>query len=288
MADLLGSYPDAKTVNLTLASFHKEPMLGRRTQAVQNGSHFALPYRQMAKSPTKPAPKAFGTLGSGRMLEPERRRVHRDFSTLAVCRGLIPLALSSMGRFFRSLVAAGRTRSRVIIFVSLVKRKDGIRERAPESVCSACRRATKERRCIRTVTAGPMSTRSCMTARAIEEMGGLAAVKKRAVYARRTVCGVAAYAIIRSLYSPTLPPDTSYEDIVLKLTVHFNPRPSVIVQWFQFGKHGQWPGESIADYIRRASLAVGGALRLRVDAGRYAPRQVGLRSPGRIFSTDFL
>ncbi|KAG0430218.1 hypothetical protein HPB47_022904 [Ixodes persulcatus] len=62
-----------------------------------------------AKSPTKPAPKAFGTLGAGGILEPVYDRSAaaciRDFSTLAVRRGLIPLALSSMRRFFLRLVA---------------------------------------------------------------------------------------------------------------------------------------------------------------------------------------
>ncbi|CAN8032958.1 unnamed protein product, partial [Ixodes persulcatus] len=73
------------------------------------------------------------------------------------------------------------------------------------------------------------------------------AEKKRAVLCM--VCGAATYAIIRSLCSPALPSETSYEDIVSKLTAHLNPRPSVIVQRFQFGKRDQRPGESIADYI---------------------------------------
>ncbi|KAG0409736.1 hypothetical protein HPB47_013153, partial [Ixodes persulcatus] len=77
----------------------------------QNGSHFALPYRQMAKSPTKPAPKAFGTLGSRRMLEPVY-----DRSAVA----LIPLALSSMRRFFRRLVAGtSKPRTKDVTFCAL-------------------------------------------------------------------------------------------------------------------------------------------------------------------------
>ncbi|KAG0427200.1 hypothetical protein HPB47_025707 [Ixodes persulcatus] len=63
----------------------------------------------MSKSPTKPAPKAFGTIGTSRILEPVYDRSAaayiRYFSTLAVRRGLIPLALSSMRRFFCRLVA---------------------------------------------------------------------------------------------------------------------------------------------------------------------------------------
>ncbi|XP_049520471.1 uncharacterized protein K02A2.6-like [Dermacentor silvarum] len=71
--------------------------------------------------------------------------------------------------------------------------------------------------------------------------------KKRAVLC--TVSGPATYAVIRSLCSPALPSATSYADIVQKLSVPFNPKPSVTVQRFQFGKRDQRPGESIADYI---------------------------------------
>ncbi|KAG0422881.1 hypothetical protein HPB47_001329 [Ixodes persulcatus] len=73
--------------HLETISFFPHTQIGFRSH---NGSHFALPYRQMAKSSTKPAPKAFGTFGSGRMLEPVYDRsaaaYTRDFSTLAVCR----------------------------------------------------------------------------------------------------------------------------------------------------------------------------------------------------------
>lgn len=73
------------------------------------------------------------------------------------------------------------------------------------------------------------------------------AEKKRAVLC--TGCGTATCAIIRSLCSPALPSETSYVDIVSKLTAHFNSRPPVIVQRFQFGKCYQRPGECLADYI---------------------------------------
>ncbi|KAG0410134.1 hypothetical protein HPB47_012744 [Ixodes persulcatus] len=63
----------------------------------------------MAKSPAKPAPKAFGTLGTGRILEPvydgSAATYIRDLSTLRVRRCPIPLALSSVRRFSRRLVA---------------------------------------------------------------------------------------------------------------------------------------------------------------------------------------
>ncbi|KAG0440015.1 hypothetical protein HPB47_016434 [Ixodes persulcatus] len=73
------------------------------------------------------------------------------------------------------------------------------------------------------------------------------AEKKRAVLC--TVCVAATHAVIRSPPSPALPSETSYEDIVSKLTAQFNPMPSDIVPQFQFGKRDQRPSESIADYI---------------------------------------
>ncbi|KAM7293823.1 macrophage mannose receptor 1 isoform X1 [Ixodes scapularis] len=84
----------------------------------------------MAKSPAKPAPKAFGTLGTGRILEPVYDRSAaayiRELSTPAVRWRLIPLAPSSMRRFFRRLVAGMtqvyRTRRRSI--VSGLRRED--------------------------------------------------------------------------------------------------------------------------------------------------------------------
>ncbi|KAH6942959.1 hypothetical protein HPB50_012843 [Hyalomma asiaticum] len=47
-----------------------------------------------------------------------------------------------------------------------------------------------------------------------------------------------------------------YNDIVSKFNTRFNPKPSVIVQWFQFVKRDKRPGETVADYaadLRRLS-----------------------------------
>lgn len=63
-----------------------------------------------------------------------------------------------------------------------------------------------------------------------------------------TVCDPVMYAVIRSLCSPALPSTTSYGDIIQKPPAHFNPKPSITVQRFQFGKRDRWPGESIIDY----------------------------------------
>ncbi|XP_037505003.1 uncharacterized protein K02A2.6-like [Rhipicephalus sanguineus] len=64
-----------------------------------------------------------------------------------------------------------------------------------------------------------------------------------------SVCGPATYAILRTLCSPATPAETPYADIVSKLTHHFTPTPSVIVQRFTFHKRCQQPGESIADFV---------------------------------------
>ncbi|XP_064479209.1 uncharacterized protein K02A2.6-like [Ornithodoros turicata] len=57
--------------------------------------------------------------------------------------------------------------------------------------------------------------------------------------------------VIRSLCSPSLPSETDYQDS--KLATHFNPKPLVIVQLFQFGKRDQRPGEGVADYVAELS-----------------------------------
>lgn len=72
-------------------------------------------------------------------------------------------------------------------------------------------------------------------------------LQKRAVLC--SVCGPATYAIIRSLCAPATPAETPYADIVARLTAHFTPRPSVIVQRFAFHKRNQQPGETIADFV---------------------------------------
>ncbi|KAL1473856.1 hypothetical protein MTO96_038412 [Rhipicephalus appendiculatus] len=64
-----------------------------------------------------------------------------------------------------------------------------------------------------------------------------------------SVCCPATYAILRALCSPATPAATPYADIVSKLTAHFTPRRSVIVQRFSFHKRSQQPGESIADFV---------------------------------------
>ncbi|KAL1476712.1 hypothetical protein MTO96_036303 [Rhipicephalus appendiculatus] len=64
-----------------------------------------------------------------------------------------------------------------------------------------------------------------------------------------SVCGLATYAILRTLCLPATPAETPYADIVSKLTAHFTPKPSAIARRFSFHKRSQQPGESIADCV---------------------------------------
>uniref|UniRef100_A0A5S6QBH7 CCHC-type domain-containing protein n=1 Tax=Trichuris muris TaxID=70415 RepID=A0A5S6QBH7_TRIMR len=71
--------------------------------------------------------------------------------------------------------------------------------------------------------------------------------KKRALLL--SVCGPSTYALIRSVISPKLPNELSYEEITVAMKQYFNPAPSEIVERFRFYKRDQRPNESIADFV---------------------------------------
>ena len=64
-----------------------------------------------------------------------------------------------------------------------------------------------------------------------------------------SVVGGKTYTLLRSLLSPTLPKDRSYDDIVDALKKHYESKPLVIAEWFHFHQQNQATGESIADYV---------------------------------------
>ena len=64
-----------------------------------------------------------------------------------------------------------------------------------------------------------------------------------------SVFGPSTYKLLRSLVSPEKPGDKSFKDLVKKLTDHFNPTPSEIVQCFKFHGRFRQTGESIAAYV---------------------------------------
>ena len=65
------------------------------------------------------------------------------------------------------------------------------------------------------------------------------------------------YTLLRSLLSPTLPQDRSYDDTVDALKKHYESKPLVIAERFHFYWQNQATGESITDYVaelRRLSV----------------------------------
>lgn len=71
--------------------------------------------------------------------------------------------------------------------------------------------------------------------------------KKRAILL--TQFGASAYEVLRSLVTPQGPKDFTYEQLVVKLKNHFNPKPNEIIERFNFNKRTQKKGESIADFV---------------------------------------
>ena len=58
------------------------------------------------------------------------------------------------------------------------------------------------------------------------------------------------YALLRSLLTPELPQDSSFEELVKVLKSHYNPTPSVIVERYKF--HKCYQGEdTLANFITR-------------------------------------
>ena len=64
-----------------------------------------------------------------------------------------------------------------------------------------------------------------------------------------SVVGPRTFRTLRNLLAPAKPGETSYEDIVKKLTEHFSPKPSKIVQRSRFYKRFRRPDESISTFL---------------------------------------
>ena len=71
--------------------------------------------------------------------------------------------------------------------------------------------------------------------------------KQRAIFL--SCCSATTDGFIRSLATPHKPNVISYQELVKRVTAHFNPRPSKIVARFKFNSHSQELGETIADYV---------------------------------------
>ena len=64
-----------------------------------------------------------------------------------------------------------------------------------------------------------------------------------------TVCGAATYKLLRSLVGKDGLDTASYDDLIQKLTEHYNPRPSSVLQRFLFYSRDRARGESIAQFV---------------------------------------
>ena len=73
------------------------------------------------------------------------------------------------------------------------------------------------------------------------------AAKKRAVLL--SVIGPLTYKVLQSLLAPIKPSEKAYGDLVAKLSQHFSPTPSEIVQRFKFHSRFRKAGESVATYV---------------------------------------
>ena len=63
------------------------------------------------------------------------------------------------------------------------------------------------------------------------------------------VCGSPTYKLLHSLVEGGKVDEKSYDELVKVLKLHYNPKPSVIVQGFHCNSQFRAPGESIASYI---------------------------------------
>jgi len=57
------------------------------------------------------------------------------------------------------------------------------------------------------------------------------------------------YKMLRSFLSPEKPKDKTFEELAAVLTKHYTPKPSEVVQSFQFFSRVRQPGETVADFI---------------------------------------
>ncbi len=73
------------------------------------------------------------------------------------------------------------------------------------------------------------------------------AAKQRAVLL--IICGPSTYRLIRSFVAPGKLTDRSYEELKELVKVHYNPRPSAIVERFRLNSRVQQSGETIAKFV---------------------------------------
>ena len=71
--------------------------------------------------------------------------------------------------------------------------------------------------------------------------------KRRAILLNAV--GPATYRLIKTLALPGVPRDLSFAQIVSRVKLHFNPRPSPIIKRFEFNTRMQGEGESVGAFV---------------------------------------
>ena len=97
-----------------------------------------------------------------------------------------------------------------------------------------------------------------------------------------TVVGSRNYTLIKSITTPTLPQEKSYEDLKAVLLAHFRPKPPLIAERFHFYQCNQAAGESVHDFLadlRR--LAITCEFEDFLDQGLRDRFVSGLRAEGK-------
>ena len=76
--------------------------------------------------------------------------------------------------------------------------------------------------------------------------------KRRAILL--SSCGPTTYQLLRNLVAPGKPTDKSFTQIVELVRDHHQPRPSTIVQRFNFHTRSQKPGEKISEFVAQLRI----------------------------------
>ena len=72
-------------------------------------------------------------------------------------------------------------------------------------------------------------------------------VKKRAILLN--AAGPTTYRLVKTLVVPGKPTDLSFDEIVEKVKLHFNPKPSPIIKRYEFNTRKQKPTETVSEYV---------------------------------------
>lgn len=64
-----------------------------------------------------------------------------------------------------------------------------------------------------------------------------------------SVMGTKTYSLLCNLIAPDKPGEKTYQEIVMKLSEHYLPKPLIIAERFRFHKRNQQEGETVAQYV---------------------------------------